>query len=89
MPFWIHFYQTQAPQEFHTELTEYLTHLGHYVSLGSHCGRASAEAQAKVSNIYSLPYLFHLMIIAVHPSKRYAVIDNETQGGEGGGGSSA
>jgi hypothetical protein len=65
---WTRFYQTQAPQEFHTELTEYLTHLGRYVSLGSHCGRASAEAQAKVSNIYLLPCLSHLMIIVVHPS---------------------
>jgi hypothetical protein len=66
---WTCFYQTQAPQEFHTELTEYLTHLGRYVSLGSHCGRESAEAQAKVSNIYLLPCLSHLMIIAVHPSR--------------------
>lgn len=66
---WIRFYQIQAPQEFHTELTEYLTHSGRYVSLGSHCGRASAEARAKVSNIYSLPCLSHLMIIAVYPSR--------------------
>jgi hypothetical protein len=66
---WTRFYQTQAPQEFHTELTEYLTHSGCYVSLGSHCGRASAEAQAKVSNIYSLPCFSHLMIITVHPSR--------------------
>jgi hypothetical protein len=25
------FYQVQAPQDFHAELTEYLTHMGHYV----------------------------------------------------------
>ena len=49
---WTHFYQTMAPQEFLTKLTEYLTHSGCYVSLRLHCSRASAEAQAKVCNLY-------------------------------------
>jgi hypothetical protein len=49
---WTCFYQTMPSQEFHTELTEYLTHPGHYVSLGSHFSRVSAEAQAKVYNLF-------------------------------------
>ena len=48
---WTRFYQSHAPQEFHTELTEYLTHMGRYTTLGSHCGRASAKVQAKVCSL--------------------------------------
>ena len=48
---WTHFYQSHAPQEFHTELMEYLTHMGQYTTLESHCSRASAKAQAKVCSL--------------------------------------
>src|SRR5882762_6102668 len=65
---WTRFYQTLAPQEFYIELTEYLTCSGRYVNLGSHCGRASAEAQQKVCNIYLLLCFSHLMIVVGHPS---------------------
>jgi len=57
-----HFYQAQAPQEFHTELTEYLNHTGRYVSLASHCGRVRDEAQAKVD---MLPFLIAILGLIV------------------------
>jgi hypothetical protein len=56
------FYQVQAPQDFHTELTEYLTHTGRYVSLASHCGRARNEAHAKVDTFSFLVAIVRLII---------------------------
>jgi hypothetical protein len=45
---WSHFYWTETSQDFHTELTEYLTHSVHYANLASHCVRASHKAHTKV-----------------------------------------
>src|SRR6267154_5968650 len=56
------FYQVHASQDFHTELAEYLTHTGCYVSIASHCRRARNKAQVKVDTFSFLVAIVRLII---------------------------
>jgi hAT family C-terminal dimerisation region len=50
---WSHFFKTEPSQDFHTELTEYLTHTGRYANLASHCARAGHEAHTMVHCLFT------------------------------------
>lgn len=50
---WTRFYGTGPVADFHTEITEYLTHTGRYANLKSHCNRMREEASRKVCSMLS------------------------------------
>jgi len=49
---WIRFYTSEPPDDFYSELTEYLTPSGRYINLASHCFRARSEAERKVCLLF-------------------------------------
>jgi len=75
---WSRFFKTEPSQDFHTELTEYLTHTGRYANLASHCARAGHEAHTKVHCLFTSSTSIYAQLIVFqgeHPDPISIYID--------------
>lgn len=72
---WRRFYGAEPPQDFHPEVTEYLTHRGRYANLKSHCDRVQEEASRSVRTDLHLPLAILTVLQEDNPDPLNVYVD--------------